>query len=333
MTTKEGVLELLEERRGEFVSGRELSQKLDVTGSAVWKAVVALRDVGYDIEAVTNKGYRLDEGCDVLSWVSLSKHLGADSPFDLQVYKSVTSTNALVKEAAAADAPEGVLIVAQGQTQGRGRQGRTFYSPDGTGVYFSLLLRPHLTARDATRITGAAAVAVCQAIESVTGQSSGIKWVNDVYLNDKKVCGILTEASFDMESGGMEYVVLGIGINVAPPSGGFPPELTDIAGSVCGDTYEPGTRERRVSETVTRFWGFYKNLNAKAYLNEYRQRSILKRRDVLFTMGGVETSARVIRIDGDMRLVVRLQNGETLALSSGEVRINAKQGRDGIENA
>ncbi|MDR3277333.1 MAG: biotin--[acetyl-CoA-carboxylase] ligase [Oscillospiraceae bacterium] len=321
MTTKERVLEILEENRGVFLSGKELARGLEVSRNAVWKAVGALRGEGYPISAVTNKGYRLEIVSDVLSARSVLHALGGDSPFQVRVYRRMPSTNAAVKELAAGGAPEGLLVVAGEQTKGRGRQGRPFYSPSGSGVYFSLLLRPKVAAGEATLITTAAAVAVSRAIESVTGETAGIKWVNDVFCRGKKVCGILTEASLDMESGGVEYVVLGIGVNVTVPEGGFPASLGGVAGAVVSGKYQPGTRERLVAETVKQFWEFYKNLAGKAFLEEYRARSVLTGRDAVVLTQGEEETVSVLEIDDALRLVVRYADGETRALSSGEVRI------------
>jgi BirA family biotin operon repressor/biotin-[acetyl-CoA-carboxylase] ligase len=321
MTTKERVLEILEENRGVFMSGKELARGLEVSGSAVWKAVSALRGEGYPISAVTNKGYRLENVSDVLSARSVLHALGGEPPFQVRVYRRMPSTNAAVKELAAGGAPEGLLVVAGEQTKGRGRQGRPFYSPGGSGVYFSLLLRPKAAAAEAALITTAAAVAVSRAIEAVTGETAGIKWVNDVFCRGKKVCGILTEASLDMESGGVEYAVLGVGINVTVPVGGFPAALEGIAGAVVRGKYQPGTRERLIAETVKQFWEFYKDLSGKAFLEESRARSVLTGRNAAVLTRGAAEPVTVLEIDDELRLVVRYANGETRALSSGEVSI------------
>ncbi len=321
MELKDQVLDALEKNKGAYLSGAALASQLHVSRNAVWKAVKALEADGHTIHAVTNKGYCLAEEDDILSPAAIKKHLSElAGVFDIDVYKSLDSTNTLLKKLAGQGAPEGKVIAAEEQTAGRGRFGRTFYSPAGTGVYFSLLLRPDTTAADATRITTAAAVAVARALEAVAGAAAGIKWVNDVYINGKKVCGILTEGAFDMESGGMEYAVLGIGINVAPPEAGFPGELQDIAAAVAS-TAAPGLKSRLIADILKRFWHYYKNLSDKSYLADYKSMSIILGREIdVLTVDGTRR-ALALDIDDDCRLIVRYEDGATGALSSGEVRI------------
>ncbi|MDR0862438.1 MAG: biotin--[acetyl-CoA-carboxylase] ligase [Oscillospiraceae bacterium] len=324
METKQKVLELLERQRGEFTSGEQLAATLAVSRNAVWKAIDALRGDGFEIDAATRRGYRLAGGA--MSEWSVARHLAdAQLPFALSkilVSRSTDSTNAAARALAAAGAGEGTLVVAEEQTAGRGRQGRAFYSPSGTGVYFSVVLRPKLAADRASLITTAAAVAVAGAIEELSGGAASIKWVNDVFVNGKKVCGILTEASLDMESGGVEYAILGIGVNLAPPHGGFPPEIADIAGAVFADSPPPSdARERIVAGTVARFLSFYAELERKPFLDEYRARSFIVGRDVILNPDGEAEMARALSIDDDLRLIVRTADGATRALSSGEVRL------------
>jgi BirA family biotin operon repressor/biotin-[acetyl-CoA-carboxylase] ligase len=328
MDLKEKVLETLEQNKGHYISGAELAETLFVSRNTVWKAVKALTAEGHRITAVTNKGYCLETASDVLSKAGIEKFLGSDAEiFDVEFQKSCVSTNALVKERAAAGEKEGKVIVAGMQTSGRGRHGRSFYSPEGTGVYFSLLLRPGVTASDAVLITTAAATAAAQAIESVTGLEASIKWVNDIYVRGKKVCGILTEGAFDMESGGLQYAVLGIGINVAAPEGGFPGELSGIAGSLYdGAPADSDIRSRVIAETLRKFWAFYMKLTEKTYLVNYRERSFVVGRDVDVVTGDLVRRARALAIDDSCRLVVRYEVGKIEALSSGEVSVRPIKG-------
>ena len=218
MGTKEELLTMLESRKGEYLSGAELAQALDVSRTAVWKAVNALRSAGYQIQAAQNRGYCLDADTDVLSLRGIQRNLEAHAAgCTLELVPCTASTNALVRERAAAGAPEGLVILANQQTRGRGRLGREFYSPPDTGLYMSLLLRPQeMEAAQAVQITTMAAVAACQAVETLTGKTAQIKWVNDILLGGQKVCGILTEGSFNLETGKPEEVVVGIGFNVYP---------------------------------------------------------------------------------------------------------------------
>jgi len=217
-----------------FLSGEEIAEKLSLSRTAVWKAVNSLRKDGYRIDAVQNKGYCLAIDTDILSAEGILKYLEpVCSNLELTVLPVTDSTNNLLREMAAAGAPEGRCVIANSQTMGKGRLGRVFYSPADTGVYLSLLLRPgQCSAEQASKLTTMAAVAACEAIEDVSDEKASIKWVNDIYMNDRKVSGILTEASFDLESGYLEYAALGIGINIYPPKTGFPEEIKDIAGAV-----------------------------------------------------------------------------------------------------
>ena len=210
MDTKQQLLAYLEAHRGEYLSGETLAQQLHISRAAVWKAMGALKDAGYSILAVRNRGYCLGTDQDKLSLSGLAANLDEyGMSCQPEIQDCVTSTNALVRERAAEGAPEGLVILANQQTAGRGRLGRDFYSPPDTGLYLSLLLRPRqMQPQHATRITTMAALAACEAIEAVTQQQPQIKWVNDIFLEGKKVCGILTEGSFNLETGQLDDVVV-----------------------------------------------------------------------------------------------------------------------------
>ena len=240
---------------------------------------------------------------------------------DLTVLPTAPSTNALVREKANQGRPEGCIIIACEQTDGRGRYGRQFFSPVDSGVYLSLLLRPTAySPQQATCLTAAAAAAMCQAIEAVTGQQPGIKWVNDIFLHGKKVCGILTEAAVGLETGTLNYMVLGAGVNLYPPAEGFPEEIQSIAGSVLERSC-PEAKNRLVGEFLNRFWDFYSHPECRAYLEDYRARSLAIGRNVTVLSAGKAVSAYAYGIDDDFRLLVRYENGDTEALSYGEIRI------------
>lgn len=322
MTTKEKLLELLEENREEYLSGEELAGTLAVSRAAVWKAVKSLQQEGYPIDAVTNRGYRLSRGGDRLSAPGIRKYLkDACRELPITVVEETQSTNTALRALAEAGAPEGMVYIAQSQTGGRGRMGRSFFSPAGTGLYLSLLLRPTTwePAR-AAQLTAAAAAAMCEAIREVTGKEPGIKWVNDLLLDGKKVCGILTEASFSMESGVLEYAVLGLGVNVYPPEGGFPKELGEIAGAVL-DTPGEDVRNRLAGEFLNRFLAGYAHPEDRSFLDTYRRRSVAVGRDITVLSGGHERRAFAFGVDDDCRLLVRYDDGTEQALSYGEIRI------------
>lgn len=322
MTTKEKLLALLENSKGTFFSGEEIARTLQVSRAAVWKAVNALREDGYTIDAATNKGYRLSPDSDILSPQGIRRFLKPEyRDLDLTVLPTAPSTNALVREKANQGRPEGCVIVACEQTDGRGRYGRQFFSPVDSGVYLSLLLRPTAySPQQATCLTAAAAAAMCQAIEAVTGQQPGIKWVNDIFLHGKKVCGILTEAAVGLETGALDYMVLGAGVNLYPPVKGFPEEIQPIAGSVLERSC-PEAKNRLVGEFLNRFWDFYTHPECRTYLEDYRSRSLAIGQNVTVLSAGRAVSAYAYGIDDDFRLLVRYENGDTEALSYGEIRI------------
>ena len=322
MTTKEKLLALLEDSKGTFFSGEEIARTLQVSRAAVWKAVNALREDGYTIDAVTNKGYRLSPDSDILSSQGIRRFLKPEyRDLDLTVLPTAPSTNALVREKANQGRPEGCVIVACEQTDGRGRYGRQFFSPIDSGVYLSLLLRPTAySPQQATCLTAAAAAAMCQAIEAVTGQQPGIKWVNDIFLHGKKVCGILTEAAVGLETGALDYMVLGAGVNLYPPVKGFPEEIQPIAGSVLERSC-PEAKNRLVGGFLNRFWDFYAHPECRTYLEDYRSRSLAIGQNVTVLSAGRAVSAYAYGIDDDFRLLVRYENGDTEALSYGEIRI------------
>ena len=322
MTTKEKLLALLEDSKGTFFSGEEIARTLQVSRAAVWKAVNALREDGYTVDAATNKGYRLSPDSDILSPQGIRRFLKPEyRDLDLTVLPTAPSTNALVREKANQGRPEGCVIIACEQTDGRGRYGRQFFSPVDSGVYLSLLLRPTAySPQQATCLTAAAAAAMCQAIEAVTGQQPGIKWVNDIFLHGKKVCGILTEAAVGLETGTLNYMVLGAGVNLYPPAEGFPEEIQPIAGSVLERSC-PEAKNRLVGEFLNRFWDFYAHPECRTYLEDYRARSLAIGRNVTVLSAGKAVSAYAYGIDDDFRLLVRYENGDTEALSYGEIRI------------
>jgi len=322
VTTKEKLLALLEDSKGTFFSGEEIARTLQVSRAAVWKAVSALREDGYTIDAATNKGYRLSPDSDILSPQGIRRFLKPEyRDLDLTVLPTAPSTNALVREKANQGCPEGCIIIACEQTAGRGRYGRQFFSPVDSGVYLSLLLRPTAySPQQATCLTAAAAAAMCQAIEAVTGQQPGIKWVNDIFLHGKKVCGILTEAAVGLETGTLNYMVLGAGVNLYPPVKGFPEEIQPIAGSVLERSC-PEAKNRLVGEFLNRFWYFYTHPECRAYLEDYRARSLAIGQNVTVLSAGKAVSAYAYGIDDDFRLLVRYDSGKTEALSYGEIRI------------
>ena len=222
---------------GDYVSGAELGRALGVTRAAVSKAVTALKREGYQIDSVPNRGHRLLAEPDRLSREAILEALGQHPWAEgLNFLPVVDSTNTYLKNLAAAGAPAGTWAVADCQTGGRGRLGRRFDSAPGSGIYLSVLLRPACPPGQLMTLTAQAAVAVRRAIYGATGAEPGIKWVNDLVLGERKICGILTEMSLEAESGLVSYAVVGVGVNCNRSADSFPPELRDTAGSILSQT-------------------------------------------------------------------------------------------------
>lgn len=258
---------------------------------------------------------------DILSEQVLLRHL-PEGIFP-RVFDEIGSTNTLGKQLAAQGAPEGTLLVAKRQTAGHGRRGRDFFSAAETGLYMSLVLRPTIPARDAILLTAAAGVAVTDALQALLGLQAGIKWVNDVFADGKKLCGILCESALDASNERLAYAVLGIGVNVYPPPDGFPQTLSSIAGAALPTQIAPmpDLRATLAGEIVRRFLPYYHALLSRAYLPAYRQRSILLGKDVTVLSPQGEYTATAVSIDDDCHLVIRRPDGTLEPLSSGEVSI------------
>lgn len=323
MTTKEKILELLEANRDIYFSGEDIAQKLSISRTAVWKAVKALQNEGYAIDAVTNKGYCLSNQTDILSMQGIRKYLRPEiKDVEICVIDVVESTNAIVRDKANMGKSEGYIVLANEQTAGRGRLGRSFFSPKDTGVYMSLLLRPkNYSAKQAVRITTMAAVAMCEAIESVSDETAEIKWVNDIFVLGKKVCGILTEGSFNLENGLLDYAVLGLGINIYQPKNGFPEEIDSIAWAVFQQN-QSDVKNRLVSEFLNRFHGYYAASHQTDYVVSYRNRSLIIGKQVTLLSSSESKNVVVIGIDDECRLLVREPDGKEDCYSSGEISIH-----------
>ena len=322
MTTKEKLLTLLESQQGAFVSGEEIAGALSISRAAVWKAINTLRQEGYPIDAAPHRGYRLLGQGDILSAQGVKKYLKQD--LSITVSPCVESTNTLLRSLADQGAPEGTVIIANAQSRGRGRSGRGFFSPGDTGLYLSLLLRPvHASPQQAVMLTAAAASAMCQAMDTLGGHPE-IKWVNDIFQNGRKVCGILSEAAFSLETGAPEYVVIGVGVNAYPPREGFPPELEGIAGALWQQEVPDG-RNQLAAAFLDQFFRLYTAKDPALFLEDYRRRSLVVGRDVTVLLGDQQRTAHALSIDDQCRLLVKYESGETAALSYGEVRLLAQK--------
>lgn len=236
-----------------------------------------------------------------------------------ECYTLLTSTNDRCRELAAGGAPEGVVVLAESQTAGRGRMGRHFYSPAGDGLYMSILLRPTEQLKDVGLLTACAAVAVHEAIRTVTGIAVDIKWVNDLYYHNKKLCGILAEGQFDSE-GALAYIIMGIGVNLRPPVAGYAAEirgktvsLAEMASGMIVD------RLILCAAVLRQLAGLYQALPDLGFLQIYREASCVLGKTVRFEQNGQTNMGRAVAIDDQARLVVRRADGTEFALGTGEI--------------
>lgn len=318
MELKEKILRRLESVRGEYVSGEQLAGECGVSRNAVWKCIRSLEADGVKLSSVRNRGYALLAESDALTVCGIEKFL--HSPFSLKVVKLTGSTNDEVKALAEASAPAWTAVLAEEQSAGRGRYRRPFDSPAGAGLYLSVLLRPKFSAAETLFVTACAAVAVCEAIGEGARKYAEIKWVNDVFLDGKKVCGILTEASFDVESGGLASVVVGIGVNVKHRE--FPKELAGIAGTVFREGEYPSEGRAKLAAAILEKLRFYcEHIPERTFYAEYKRRSFVIGRRVKVISGSLEEEADVLDLDENCFLRVRLADGSERLLSAGEVRI------------
>lgn len=321
MSIKDDVLAELEKNRGTHISGSELAVRLGVSRNAVWKSIKQLEKQGYDIEAVTNKGYCLLVSNDILSRQSIEKYLEVKNVI-IETYDSVGSTNSILREKADEEAPEWTVVIANEQTKGRGRMGRFFYSPKDTGIYMSILLRPKISAYKSINITTCAAVAVARALETDTEIKAGIKWVNDIYVGDKKVCGILTEATTDIEDGTLKYVILGIGINIFPPEEDFPVDIKNIASSVFDRNIgDKDYRASIVAGIINNLSKLYSDIEKASFYEEYKKRSFLLGKEVYIIKKDGNEEVLAVDLDKDFGLIVQKKDGSRQHLNSGEVSV------------
>lgn len=323
MSVKESVLKILEENRETSISGEELAKYLSVSRAAVWKAINALRGEGYNITAVTNRGYQLTKDNDLLSAEGIKIFLNPKYNENyIRVYKTIDSTNQEAKKILMDDdIPHGTVLLSEEQTAGRGRFQRKFFSPSNKGIYMSVILRPNIELSKAIHITTSAAVSVCRAIENLTNKRPKIKWVNDIFLDEKKICGILTEATGNFESGRVENVVVGIGINFKTKEADFPYDIKDVAGSIFEGEEPNITRNQLVAEILNELLYMCDNLEDKSIMQEYKVLSFVLGKKVSFLKNNRLNKAKAVDISDEGALVVQYENGDLDYLNSGEISV------------
>ena len=317
MTLRDNIIGMLEANKGEYISGQSIAKTFSVSRSAVSKCINLLKADGYDIDSVNNLGHRLNPDSDILSSSGISAYL--DESIEVRVFKTIDSTNSEAKRAITDGLTADAIFAADEQTNGRGRMGRNFYSPKSSGLYFSCVLHPTVSLSEATLLTSAAAVSVCEVLEEITKKHPQIKWVNDIFIDKKKVCGILTEAVSDFESGKVDAVIVGIGINLTTEE--FPDELSNIATSIGQNI----NRNYLASQIFIKLKSFCDALPSKDFMNEYRRRSLVLGNKITFTRNGVDYTAKANEILDDGSLSVTSDKNESIVLQSGEISIKLDQ--------
>lgn len=328
--SKQKILTLLKQTDG-YLSGGEMSRQLGISRAAVWKAIDALRQEGYTIDSVTNRGYRLLTSPDKLTEGEIRPDLHTRRvATHLEVFQTIDSTNNYLKREAQNGLPDGAAAVADQQTGGRGRLGRSFSSPEGKGIYYSVLLRPDVPPAQAVNLTAYVAVAVCDGIETATGVRPRIKWTNDIVMNGHKVCGILTEMAIEGESGALQYIVTGIGVNVNQSETDWTEELRPIAGSIAQAIGRPVQRGKLAAELLNALDRVYCDWLAgqrQPYLDQYRRDCLTIGREVkVLRANGEEIVATAVAVDDQFGLVIRHPDGREETVSSGEVSVRGLYG-------
>ena len=331
MKTKEAVLLYLQEHTGEPISGEIMALALNKSRTSIWKAIQSLKKEGYSIESSTNKGYTLSQNNDVLSKQQITQELiQQHHPIDwvIQTMESTTSTNDLAKLYANQNSTTPAIFISEEQTAGRGRLGRKFVSPSKTGLYISLCLFPTIALEDLSLITCATAVACIETLEQLTGKSLNIKWVNDLFYQDKKVGGILTEVISDFESQQVQALIVGIGINLIDSPQSFPKELHSIVGSVFSSKEEYNessfNRNHFIAQFLEKWTFYYQNLSKRDFIESYKKHSNVIRKSIKVIEGNHVYDAVAKDIDENGHLIIEKEDKSLHALSYGEVSIRTK---------
>jgi BirA family biotin operon repressor/biotin-[acetyl-CoA-carboxylase] ligase len=323
MTTDAKILSGLRENP-DGVSGAELAEQLKISRAAIWSRIEELRRLDYDIEASPHFGYRLISSPDALHADDLLARLGRTKVIgrDIQVFEQTTSTNDVMEKIARDGVKEGVVVFAESQTKGRGRLGRKWISPERKGLWFSVLLRPDLRPQETTQLTVASATALRRAIESETGLKAEIKWPNDILIGGKKVAGILTELSAELDR--VKHVILGIGIDVNLDAGEFPPELKKTATSLKIKTGEIISRAELAAVILRELDFDYSRICADkfaAVADEWEENCATIGKNVTVQIGERKIRGRAESLDDDGALLLRTEHGHLERITGGDVTL------------
>ena len=322
---KAEILKMLRETDG-YVSGQELCNKFGVSRTAVWKAINQLKENGYEIEAVQNKGYHLLSAPDIMDKTELeSIHATEWAGCEIYYFDSIDSTNTKAKELAEEGHPSGTLVVADRQTAGKGRRGRSWESPTGIGIFMTLMLKPEINPNNASMLTLVAAMATTRAIRRVTGVPALIKWPNDIVMNGKKVCGILTEMSAQFDY--INHIVIGIGINVHNED--FPEEIAKTASSLYLESGQHIHRASLIEAFLEEFEDVYaeylKTEDMEGLQKEYDAMLVNRGRQVRVLDPKEPFEGKAMGITKKVELIVDTWESRKL-VSSGEVSVRGIYG-------
>jgi BirA family biotin operon repressor/biotin-[acetyl-CoA-carboxylase] ligase len=325
---KDKILHLLKENEGNFISGQAISESLGVSRTAIWKYINVLKKDGYNIYSISKKGYNLISSPDLLSFEEISEKLNTKYiGRNVFYFHTLDSTNVKAKELALKDAPEGTIIISEEQTSGKGRLGRIWVSPKYKGIWISIILKPDIDPLRVPRITQIGAAAVIKTCEAFNIKAH-VKWPNDIVLNNKKICGILTEMSGELNK--VNYVVMGIGINANIDKEDFSDELKSKATSISIETGKNIKRKEFVSILLNKFEELYEEFvkedSIKTSVSICKENSILMGKEIKIINRDKETLAKAVDLDESGQLIVQLENGSIHKIFSGEVSIRGIHG-------
>ena len=304
---KNSIISILKQNQNKLITGSYIAKKLNITRSYVNKVILSLIDEGYDIENISRSGYIYKSNFKILD----KKYIENNISKKVEIFDEIDSTNNYLKNLAKDKSQNNILVVANYQTNGRGRLGRTFISDKSNGIYMSLLVRPNISINDAKKITCLTAVSINNAINELTGLNSKIKWVNDIYINNKKVCGILTEAQTSIEEGIIDYVVIGIGINVYKRE--FDESIKNIATSL-EDEGAIISRNELIIQIIKYIDKYLNDFTNDIYMKEYQNSSCIVGKEVELNIRGNIFTATVLKINDEGELVVRTLDNEVLTV-------------------
>jgi len=323
-TTKDQLLLYLKENQGNWVSGELISNNLSVSRAAIWKHIRNLKEEGYVIESASKKGYLLSESSDPITADEIRQGLCTKvfGKKNIIFLNETDSTNTWAKELAAQGAPEGTLVIAEKQTEGRGRRGRSWFSPPGGGIYFSLILRPVISPGETPKITLMTAVVLAETLISLMKLKLRIKWPNDILVNGKKLAGILTEISTEMDA--VNYIIVGLGLNVNTQFEQFP---QDIKGNATSILIENGKQFPRVKliqhylKLYEIYYDMFKNNDFEPIMKRWRELADIIGKQIRVDVIGKTHIGKVVDVDNDGVLILKDDQGRLQRIFSGDVTL------------